>query len=494
MGVELTKTGKAATGDASGLVALQTMGASILDRLGLMQRMGKSFKGRRDLYYECGYPKTLDCEDYLSRFTRQDIAGRICTAYPDATWATDPEVYETEERDQTQFEKAWDDLASRTKLYHYLHRADTLAGIGEFGVLLLGLDDNQQLSAPLQKRAGQGLKYLQPYSQGSITVPIWDTDPKSERYSLPVMYSVAMGIGTGHTMSQQVHWTRILHIAEGCLESDVYGTPKLRPVWNRLQDIETIAAGSAEMFWKGGFQGIAFQADADADLSKQAKEEMNEELQKYFMGLQRYLRLQGVNANPLPSQVAPPNSHVDVQVQLIASATGIPVRILMGSEQAQLASGQDDTHWRDRVGERRNNYAAPFMVKPLIQRLLDFGILPPLQAGNELTVKWPMEDVLTSLQKAQLAQTRTAAMAQYADSGASAIMSPFQWLVHELGYEDDEAQEILAQTKAERAKEKPVREEGQGSEQQRPFPAQEGEPAPAPTGEGEEEEEVEVRR
>ena len=44
----------------------------------------------------------------------------------------------------------------------------------------------------------------------------------------------------GVAFNRKVHWTRVIHIAESTLENPIYGIPRLRPVYNRLMDIEKV--------------------------------------------------------------------------------------------------------------------------------------------------------------------------------------------------------------------------------------------------------------
>jgi len=416
----------------------------IVSRAAMSAKLGQSFDGDRELYEACGYPMTLTYSRYKGRFTRQDIAKRIVTAFPDATWRGIPEVYEVEDEKQTQFEKDWEVLLSGIDIYHFLNRVDKLAGIGSYAVLLLGLDDGADFSQPASPSSK--LLYLQPYAENHASISLFETDKKQERYGLPTMYKIQMGVERtdgGGTVTgsgeQRVHWSRIVHVAEGCMESNVYGTPRLECVYNRLQDVETISGGSAEMFWRGAFPGYSLEADADAKL--QSTTELEDEIEAYMHGLTRVMRLQGIKANALETQVANPKFHIDVQLQLIAGATGIPVRILTGSERGELASSQDQNNWEHRVDERRKDFAEPFILNPLIDRLIDVGVLTEPKDGYQ--VDWPDIGALDDKEQAEVAKNRAEALAKYIQSGADAVMPPMAFLTSVMGYTEDEATAML---------------------------------------------------
>lgn len=122
---------------------------------------------RRNIDNECGYPNLTSFagEQYFDLFDRMAIAARVVQLMPKECWLVQPTVYEDEDAEtQTEFEKAWDSLDENlhhgtqnffkpeegSTVWEYLARIDELAGIGSFGVLLLGLDDGQTLDTPVQ--------------------------------------------------------------------------------------------------------------------------------------------------------------------------------------------------------------------------------------------------------------------------------------------------------------------------------------------------------
>ena len=125
------------------------------------------------------------------------------------------------------------------------------------------------------------------------------------------------------------------------LEDEVNGLPRLEAVFNRLLDLEKIVGGSAEMFWRGarpGFQGIVSEG---YNMTDEDIDELQKQLDEYEHGLRRFLINRGVSLDALAQQVSDPRNHVDVQLQMISAITGIPRRILTGSERGELASTED---------------------------------------------------------------------------------------------------------------------------------------------------------
>jgi hypothetical protein len=400
---------------------------------------------RRDIAAECGHPEVIEVLDYALSFERGDLAKRIVTIFPEESWSESPEVVEDETDNETTFEKAWKELEEQLRMWSYLQRADILSGVGRFGVLLLGFDDGGELSTEVQGKNNK-LLYIRPFEEALIDISTIEQDVTNPRFGLPNTYNIRFVDSTtvtGETQTARaisVHWSRVIHMADNRQNSDVYGQPRMKPVFNRLLDLRKIAGGSGEMFWKGGFPGLSLEAanpDDDVEFDEAATKE---KMDQYMNGMQRYISLVGMTAKSLSPQVADPSAHVEIQMKLIASALGIPWRIFIGSEAAQLASSQDMKAWNRRINRRRNEYVTPFIIRPLIDRLMLFG---PLPETAEYEIKWPDLNTPTDLEKAEVADKITAALSKYVTTGIDAMVPPFHYLTLVLKMTDEEANGIL---------------------------------------------------
>lgn len=424
--------------------------SAITSRLALANGLGLSFTdNKRDVYKSCGYKKVLTYDDYRMQYDREDIGRTIITAFANATWKVAPEISENEkiEEDSTKFEKDWNSLLKKLPVFTYLNRADCLCGIGSYGVIFLGVNDGKDFIEPVE--SASELVYMRTLSEGSVTIDKLNEDMNNERFGQPEYYQVTFGNMGGSTQTEQfnstvtkrVHWSRIVHIADNKDESDIYGVPRLQPVYNRLYDCHKVLGCSAEMFWLGAFQGLAFEADAEAtDIDTTA---LAESIEKYVHGLQRYMALQGVKTKQLAPAVSSPKTHIEVQLQFISAFSRIPVRILTGSERGELASSQDSSEWDDRVEERRNRFVTDEILKPFINRLIDFGVLSePKKEKYDYMIKWPNIDAPSEKDKIELAKLKTEAMKIYLDGGVDALIPYEHYLEKEMGYTEDEITEF----------------------------------------------------
>jgi hypothetical protein len=401
-------------------------------------------------------------------YDRESIATRVVEVLPKECWKTLPKIVEDENSEvSTEFEKAWDEVGKSLQeeswfedkeanpIWEYLLRADILAGIGHYGVMLLGVNDGKELSEPLEPKEGMELLYLRPLDQSLADVTVWETDRNDKRFGRPTVYSLtlntpsesniaAVADGGGSTVlsteTQNVHWTRVVHFADNVGTSDVVGRPRMQPVYNRLMDLRKIYGGSAEMFWQGGFFGLSIethpQLGGDVIIDQAG---MRSQMEKYMTGLQRYLSLQGQTANSLAPQVADPASHIDVQLEAISLLTGIPKRILMGSERGELASSQDADTWNTRLSHRQLLYLNPKVIAPFVNRLIWCGVLPTPQ---QYTAKWPDLEALSETEQADIAVKKTEAVSKYVSGGCDAVIQPVDFLTRFLGMTESEAETV----------------------------------------------------
>lgn len=424
--------------------------------------LNKLIDSRRDIDDECGYPKELTVEQYKIMYDREGIATRVVSLYSEESWVHDPEIIETEDPEETEFEKAWKNLDNTRQIISYMMKGDELSGIGTFGIILLGINDGKTLDQPVEGINERGEKtgtvqyeliYLRTFDESSVRVEKSEMDQTNPRFGKPVLYSVAFEstnmtriFDTGKTKvstSQQhiIHWTRIIHLADNRKSSEVYGVPRMQTLFNRLYDIRKISGGSAEMFWKGGFPGYSFEMDPNAKAPTTAEQEtMRDAITEYANGLQRYIRLQGVKVNSLAPQVADPRNHVEIQLELIAIALGVPKRIFMGAEQAKLASTQDQESWNKKVARRQKKYLTPYIVRPMIDRLIAFGILPEVE---DYRVEWPDLNTESDQDKATTLRTQVEAYAKYVGGGVDSLIPPEEFLSMLAGFTPDQIKQII---------------------------------------------------
>lgn len=415
-------------------------------RSDLAEALGQtSHSGARDYYKVLGYQKNIPFQRYNERYQRQDIAGRIVDLPATDTWRKTPRISEPG-LETSPFLTAWDTVSKTKHIFSALTRADRISGIGRYGVLYIGFKGQGTPADPVEPGSvsgPEGLLFLRPFIEGQADIETWVEDSQNPRFGLPNTYTLEVD----HGDSIEVHHTRILHLAEGKLTSDVYGTPRLQRVFNRLDDLIKVVGGSAEASWLNMRPGtiITTQPGYSIDDSTEASREREREIQEYIHGISRIMTMEGVDAKQLTSQMTDPTNPFEVILSLISAASGIPQRVLLGSAAGELASAEEDTkQWFGAIESRQLNYAEPEILRPFVDHLIKVGVLPEPQSGT-YEVSWPPLFQTSATELAQISLTRAQAIAALVDPVSMQLPATSEQIAEILGLVEGEGLSEVAQ-------------------------------------------------
>jgi hypothetical protein len=182
--------------------------------------------------------------------------------------------------------------------------------------------------------------------------------------------------------------------------------------------------------------------DPDFQMTTAMRDTLMYTFDEYEHNLRRILELQGGKLESLAQQVADPQGHIDTQIQLISAETGIPKRILTGSERGELASSQDNEGWQSHIQGRREEFADPCIIRPFVNRLIGWKILP--EAGPDgYSIRWLDLFAMSEKEKVEIGVRRTEAIAKYAASpGAPAVVPARSFYRIGLALDDDQIELI----------------------------------------------------
>ncbi len=381
---------------------MRAAASDLIGRSLLAQELDLTFDGKRSLTAALGYKKNLTPKDYRDRFERGGIAGTIVEAMPVACWRGGGELVEDDDPDvETPFEAAFTALDDRLHIWEAFRRLDILAGLGRYAVLLIGAPGELDTELP-SLRGPQDIWFLSPFGEQDAKVDRLVEDATNRRFGEPERYSIRrIGVGASANQTKLVHWSRVLHFADGVLDDGVYGQPRLMRPWNKLDDLDKVTGGGAEAFWRRADQGLQVDLDPAVQMATGDEIKLSDEVDEYVHGMRRILRTRGVKVHALGADVANFYQPADAILLQISAITRIPHRILTGSERGELASTQDKTNWNERVSDRRTGECASQIVHPFIERLLQANALP---TPVEYEVRWPEVKNLDDLDKANLAK------------------------------------------------------------------------------------------
>ena len=415
-----------------------------ISRAAMAQRLGNMFDGVRRTHMILGYKDDLQYEDFKIRYIRQDISHRIVSAYPEATWSQPPELLESlEPHDKTAFETAWEALAKRLRIFAKLQQADKLAQLGQYSVLLIGLRHQPALDQPARPvRSPDDVLYLVPYSEEWAKIDRLEGNPGSEQFGKPSHYRINLGRASDARQAQLpvgtalVHASRVLHFADDQLDDEIYGIPRLEPIYDRLDDLLKVVGGGAEGFWQDAKRRLIFSMRDDGEVDPDDEQGLSDEIDEFIHELRSFVRVQGMDVTALNGAAQSPKEHFEVLIDLIAACTGLPKRILTGSERGQLASEKDEENWLQRISQRQQQKAEPEQLRPLVDWCITYKALP---TPPTYVVKWANLFALSEPQQADVAQKVAAALNSYAPGAAATVVAPEVFVSTYLGLDASKA-------------------------------------------------------
>ncbi len=421
--------------------------SELVQRMAFAARLGLQYDGDRDLYSALGYPTDIHLDDYVAKYRRLDIANAIIKRPVNATWKGPIQVLETTKSEDTQFERAFQELSETLGLKSKFKRADRLTGLSHYGVMLLGLDDVQTSTDFINpvKEGKRKLLYVKPFGEANATISSYVTDAKNPRYGLPLTYGITV-TNTDGTNSQtiQVHYSRVIHIVDDPDENEYSGNPRLEVIYNRLMDLEKLVGGSSEMYWRNARPGYTGKVDPNFQMSLTDREALKTQVDEFEHNLRRIFINEGIDLQALTQAIHDPEKHVDVQLMMISAVTNIPKRILTGSERGELASTQDRDEWASYIQDRRDDFAEVCIVRPFINACIKYGVLP--KPINGYKVMWMDMFAPSEKDKAEIGKIRSESLKNYVGQALSpdSVVPPEAFFQLFLGFSPEQIELIMA--------------------------------------------------
>lgn len=383
---------------------------------------GVSKGGKRDLNDIYGYTTNLDFPQMYWMWRRGGLAFRVINSVARSCWRDKITVLnDGDERlvDELKILNKYGKLAKR------LEQADILNRIGRFSVLFIGVPDGLPMKQPLGTARAARLKevYFRAYAEDGITIHSWNQDKASFRFGLPETYQLQTenrGDKNTETISEPiiVHWTRVVHLAEGSLDSDVEGVSALEPIFNTLEDIVKTAGGSAEAYFRNARSRFSMETDPKyaTSFTSSEKLQLEEEAMKFQNEWQDFIRAGGMQIKALNIPHASPMDTFMVALKIVSGSTGIPMRILTGEGGGQLAGNEDKESWNQLIQDRRDLWCNEWVERVLM--VLNEAKM--LELDDDDDVKWSTPDVVSAKDKSAIAAQNATAL----NNVATALSSP----------------------------------------------------------------------
>lgn len=413
-----------------------------LRRLGTMLGYGISPDGKRNYNEIYGYGEELSYSDYYGMYKRSAIGHTIVAKVAKACWNEIPEIKVS---DNQILEQELDEL-KRLGMFTKLERADTLNRIGNFSVLLVGVPDGMDLDQPVGRANDIQGVYFNAYNYDGVEILEWDNDPTSKRFGLPVKYQLqTTSFGDKQKdISRQtivVHHSRVVHLAEGALDSSIEGSSSLEAPYNKVVDLMKITGGAGEAYFRNARQQRALEAEKDSRLEpgSTAVTTLKENIEAFDNGWESTLRLQNMKAHHLPVNMISPRDSFDVCVEEISGVTGIPIRILTGKGGGQLAGSEDRATWNGIIADRRESECSGYLMGAL-SVLAEAGLL---ELPDDAVVEWQPQESLNEKEAAEVNSTKATTLNTVITAMSSIAGDELdrRSVLDEFGFEDIEIDE-----------------------------------------------------
>lgn len=380
-----------------------------LSRRGSQGQFGISPDGKRNYNELFGYGQNLEFEDYYGMWRRSGIANVVVSKVAKACWRDKPKlmVEETEVL-ETEFQALIDQ-----GLLTAMEKADILNRIGAFSVLFIGIPDGQKADEPLGKASVVENVGFNAYTEPGTTIHKWVKEAADPRFGLPETYQVMVrNFGdkrkTINLQAREVHWERIVHFAEGFLDSPLEGASALEPVWNAIVDTVKSRGGSAEAFFRNARRLLNMMAKDGATISKDPSDlaAFRTEVEGFVNAMQDVVKTEGYDVKEFSTETPSPRATFDVSVEEVSAQTGIAIRILTGKGGGQLAGAEDRASWNSLIIDRQDS----FCTGRLLRALEIFEQAGMLKIPKGMVVEWPAQKALSEAEEAKVITAKSTAL------------------------------------------------------------------------------------
>ena len=349
-------------------------------RMGMLNpSMGLDAK-RNSAWCEYGFPEQVTYENLYALYRRGGIAHGAVEKLVGECWQTNPEIIEGDDADESENETAWEKKSKQVftnRFWRSFSEADRRRLVGRYAGILLHVNDSLAWDQPVTK--GKMLQKVTVAWAGSLTVGDWDTGLNSKTYGQPKMWQYAERLPNGSSRRVNIHPDRVFIL--GDYSDDAIGF--LEPAYNAFVSLEKVEGGSGESFLKNAArqQNINFDKEVNfSDLASmygvsvdELQERYNDAARELNRGNDTLLITQGANVTSLVSPVSDPSPTYDVNLQTASAGVDIPTRILVGNQQAERSSTEDQKYMNARCQSRRVDLS--FEIEDFCDKLIDLQIV-----------------------------------------------------------------------------------------------------------------------
>ena len=309
-----------------------------------------------------GYNKNPSYGSYCNLYQRNPIAHRITNEMVTKLWAAKPQIIIENNEAQT---RTLNNAIEEFDILNVMEQADLKAFLGGWSIIRILPG---QLNNPVRFDAFAAIELTVKLEDGNVPTYGQIKEYVIKKTNTPILAKDA------------------IHIANNTHFDRIKGVPGLKPIYNTLQDISKIIGSSAESIWLAAAQRSIIQIQQDGGGDDKAVEKTLEGMRKIQEGLIRNMAVINGSVSDTQQTAINPTSHFTVLTQQISAATGIPTRILTGSERGNLASTQDEENWRVQLRTRQVNHIETQILRPVLNYLFNSNLFT--QENLKASILW----------------------------------------------------------------------------------------------------------
>lgn len=322
--------------------------------------------------------------DFYLAYSRTGICNGLVNKIVRKCWQTHPWIIQGDEKDKndpyTQWENDLLDGLDVKAIWRAFKEADRMRLVGVWSAMILHVKDSLDWDKPVSGNS-KIIKITNAWP-GSLMPTKWDEDRQSERYGEPVMWQYTEQVGN-QKKEVLIHHSRVFIL--GDTASNAIGF--LAPMYNNFTNLEKVEGGVPESVLKNASRNVVVNFDREVDLGAIAQAHGVEvsELQDVYdevtrginSGIDSTLVTKGAQTSTLTTTVPDPTPAFTANLQSISAASDVPMKILVGNQNGERASTEDNKQFSETCQSRRNNELEED-IHGFFRFLMEHGLIKPV--------------------------------------------------------------------------------------------------------------------
>jgi hypothetical protein len=318
---------------------------------------------------QADFGEPINEEDLLFAVQREPVAYRIVFQVAHDIFDNWFKVEDTAEKPDPNFDKQVQTVLAQLNAKSVFTQMAVFERLFGWSIIVEGYADHgKTLEAPVE--SPQEIRDIVAYSplQFSVQTSDEDTEEKSERFGLPVFYTLAR---TGINQVK-VHFSRVIHSATRLLTHPYNGISVLEPVYDDLTVLRNVRWGLGQTIFRygSGFPDVEVQGATKKMLDDLEQSQQFRSLQSrtYFLHSDKTK----LDFKGLAGRALDPEPYYLPIMENISAGSGVPLAILRGAQAGELAGSEvNEREYFKLVSDAQSRYEPG--VRALIGALIACG-------------------------------------------------------------------------------------------------------------------------